>query len=374
MYSYHLSNRKSTSKSNYNTGNISRFFGRVTKVILDGDPVLEEKPEYLYGVYYRLLNVDIEEQNFENQSIALQGNPYIKTLPLEGEIVVIELRISDNLNVAQNRVVGYWLDIVNIWNTPQHNVLPDTRQANWKSNILGGIVESSFLRPLKQFLGDILIEGRFGQFLRLSGESLTQKGIKGDQSTPYISIGIQSNKSVDTVVREDEINQNRGTLLLVSNHEVDLSEPVTVQKSFKEIPGTVKSYKGSQGILKSGRIILDADIDSVLIRGKNSIAQNAKNINLDASDYIGLNAEKLYIGSVGNKRESEPALLGDTSEKWLQDLISMLQTLVQSCETASSVTGGPVIQLNVIAPSLKAQLEVLERRLKSLKSKKVYIA
>lgn len=373
-YSYHLSNKQSTSKNNHAQGTSSRFFGRVTRVILDGDPILETNPEYLYGVYYRLLDVDTQEQNTTTQTVALQGNPYIKHLPLEGELVVVELRVSENLNISQNRTVGYWVDVINIWNTPQHNALPDTSQPNWKQNVIKGIVESSILKPIKQFLGDIIIEGRFGQFLKLSGAGDRDVSVKGANSSPYVSIGIQGDTEIDDAVRAESLNTNKATILLTADHQIDLKEPVVQQKSFVETPQEVKIYQGTQGLFKTGRIILDADIDSVLVRGQKSIALNSKTVNLDAQDYVGINAKSIYIGGVDSSRDSEPALLGTTSEEWLQDLVGVFKALVQSCETASSVTGGPVLQLNAVAPTLKAQLQVLERDLSKLKSTKVYVS
>ena len=161
---------------------------RVLDVILDlSHPQAEELGYYdsIGTIFFSGLNEETSN-TAENSRSAKPLFNFIKNYPLKNEIVCI-LSIPSKNRDSQT----YYLPTVNVWNHPHHNALPpatikdnpDVKQdyitsangityrapADGSTGITLGnyFLEQSHIRPLLPYEGDSILEGRFGNSIRL---------------------------------------------------------------------------------------------------------------------------------------------------------------------------------------------------------------
>ncbi len=358
-------NRSKTSSS-------SRI-GRVVKVLTDlSDPDCKN-PSMINGVYYRDLTINQSEDFADTLQFAYQSSTTFKKLPLPGELVKLEKSSGKGSATTPGSKGTYWTDIVNIWNHPHHSALPDTKQSDWQSNLLGGTEELKTINPLQPNPGDIVVEGRLGQSIRIGGYGIHPQAL-GNSQTPTILIRngqVTTDNGIDHIY--EDINKDANSLYLVSDHKVPLTAANNKRDSYDVAPIRSNEYIGNQVIINGGRLYFNAKNDSVLISAKESIGLNASTLNFDAQEYACIDAKRIYLGS--NARASamrEPAVLGTQLENWLSILLDTLESLAVSLSSASSVTGGAVTQLNAAGPELGAAVKSLKTQIILFQSKKVF--
>lgn len=329
------------------------------------------------GVYYRSPKVPADETDISKFPFAYQGSAQNRTLPLPKEMVTLYNGADPGSidNPGKTRV--YWKEVVNVWNHPHHNAAPDTLQENWKDDLLKGFPEQKTINPLAANPGDTLLEGRLGQSVRFGGS----KGVStiidtSNDGSPIILIsnGQIKTKNGSDLIQED-INEDFNSLYFVSNHKIPLKPANTKRKSYNTVPKTSDQFKGNQVILNGGRLYLNAKEESILLSAKDSVGINANTVNIDATDYFCIDAKKIILGEkarTASPSVQQPVVLGKQLENWLSALLDTLSTVADAMSTASAIGAGPVTQLNVTGPALKATVQSLKAQFKLFQSKKVF--
>jgi len=147
------------------------------------------------------------------------------------------------------------------------------------------------------------------------------------------------------------------------------------------IPQQPNIYQGKQVIINSDRLLFNAKDDSILLFADKAIGFNTKGtINFDTgqsedNNKFIVNAPNIHLGLKGGKESpTEPALLGDKTEEWLDRLLSFLDkkllNFLQSgykSNCAYSAPGGTSGQFI----TLKKELKMLQNDIKNIKSKNV---
>jgi hypothetical protein len=133
------------------------------------------------------------------------------------------------------------------------------------------------------------------------------------------------------------------------------------------IPESPSSYKKDQIILNSGRILLNAKSDSVLIRASKAISlSSAGTINFDSDNSFIVNAPRIDLGL----NAVEPLLKGNTTVDYIKRLIEQFSRL---CEILEKLTGAPagipIFAVNAVASTIKTTLTTMLTQIESLKSK-----
>jgi hypothetical protein len=153
----------------------------------------------------------------------------IKNYPLINEIVLILNSVGENVYDTKSPST-YYISTLNVWNHPHHNALPphiiDPNKGNLTSNdyqeaesglvrrVMDGSTDINLgsyfnekinLKPLLPYEGDIILEGRWGNSIRLGSTSLETKEIKGKK---------------EPVIPED--NKNRWS------NEGEFGDPITI--------------------------------------------------------------------------------------------------------------------------------------------------
>jgi hypothetical protein len=350
--------------------------GRVVHVIMSlSDPKCKDASQ-LYGVYYRIPKVGANEDSTEGLSFAYQGNVSMRTLPMEGEMVTIVSAPAAGGGSNPGKSTEYWTGIVPVWNHPHHNAAPDTKQTEWEDSLLGGVSEQSTVNPIQANPGDMVIEGRLSQSIRIGGFKGTQS-TNIDESNNGKPIILISNGQIKTdegsTPIEEDINKDYNSLYFLSDHKSDLIAINKKRDSYDIQPLKSDQYIGNQVLLNGGRLFFNAKEDSAFISAKESIGLNARTLNFDAKDYFCVDAKKIYLGKAARTANTkEPVVLGNQLENWLNTLLDTLESIAIAMSSASAVTGGAVTQLNAAGPELLAVSKSLKTQVRLFQSRKVF--
>ena len=362
-----------------------KVLGRVQDVILDEDhPLFEEKGSYkaLNGIFYIQQGRGLEQQEDRGQlPFAYPNSPYTSTPPIPGEIVEIEIRKTPGESGLED--TRYYTTPLNLWNATSSNTYKDVYTGlDLDETLEGKYIPSNTTPKTKNSAGDIVIHGRRGQSLKFTSakDPKTPWSQQEQGSLTILKNSIREKENGFTPVFED-INNDISSIYLSENQILGLLASSTLYNSYKQAPKDIQNYNSSQITLTSGRLVLNSNEDDILLSSIGSVGMNGGvSVNLDAKKYIGINAEKILLGSQAVKardNEKQPVLLGHKTEKFLEEILELLQGLAIDMQTAATVDGKPIPLLNKRAGQILAKVSSLKTRVNSkgastLKSKKVF--
>jgi sporulation protein YlmC with PRC-barrel domain len=366
--------------------NSGTTYGRVQDVILDS-----KHPKYremggalaINGCFYASISSGADRDPDETPEVpfAFQGNIRYKDIPLVGEIIAIESSPSATEETGKGNRKA-WTRIVNVWNAPEHNASPNTRNPNFNKTLFGkGFKESGRINPLINYPGDFMIQGRQGQSIRFTGSQHINNPLTTSKNNgqPLILIAngqITAPNGFDGII--EDVNKNFGSLYFTGFHQVPLQQANTRRLSYNKIPDTSNAYNKPQVILNSGRLFLNAKEESILLSAAISVGINGKSVNIDADDYVCIDSKKIYLGEKARtavEYSAQPVLLGKNTVDLLEDFIKAVENFASFLVTPSGLQAAPpiaVAQLKKEGGILFARLKPLRARLKELKSKKVF--
>ena len=240
---------------------------RVLDVILDiNHPQAEALGFYdaLGTIFYTKLNEETPLENPYDASTAKPIFSFIKNYPLKNEIVLI--LGSKGKAYDKNAVTTYYLPTLNMWNHPHHNALPslkslsDPNTTQDYNNAENGMVyrqledqstdinlgqyftEQTNIKPLLPYEGDSILEGRFGNSIRLGATSTNatendwSKGGDAQDGDPIIIIRNGQNEEEDSrgwVATLENVNNDPSSIYLTSNQSIsNLQVASTHAKSY----------------------------------------------------------------------------------------------------------------------------------------------
>lgn len=378
---YFLGNKVNSAAKGGNTAPSTRpstVFGRVVDIVLDNSKILYDSQGSklpIGAILYQDINTPANTEGTLPSALPSSNN--IKQYPLINEIVVIQTGPSPDFQESPGQVLNYYTSTLNIWGSPHHNALP-TQGVDFQFPIGQNIPELKNINPLFPFPGDVLIEGRQGQSVRIGGYSSKESTISNTSNNgqPYILVSngqVKTDNGIDHII--ENINEDFNSLYFLSNHKIPLKAGNTKRKSYNTVPKASDQYQGNQVVLNGGRLYLNAKEESAFISAKESIGLNANTLNFDATDYFCVDAKKIFIGEkarTATQSVQQPVVLGKQLENWLSALLDTLSSVADAMSTASAVGAGPVTQLNATGPSLKATVQSLKTQFKVFQSKKVF--
>lgn len=405
---------------------------------LDESPI-DDTPDYKFLGAIRFRKI-YSQQNLSNDQlmVAYPLNLNIIDFPVKGETVFIQ-KIYDKF---------YYTDRVNMFNNPNNagalgasqkfNIGKSTKSQKTLDTAETGVVENKekpddvflgeYFKPnfnIRQLVpneGDTLIQGRFGNTLRLgSVDNAPTIKLRAGQISDF-------DKFDEGSVLIDEINEKPLNAPLEENINLDASSMwMTTDETVSLIPATLEDaniyptsvapevFDGKQIILNSGRLIFNSKEDGILgfsngpidfstlntfgvsakqnlnlysptiVIGRNGEQGKTKNITLTGQDiylqnetgYTAIMSKGIELGS----SKLEPAVKGDVLEDILSDLmqsISDLSSVVIAIATTPVVIvtpGTPTPQAYATQASRAAQvlstLATLSIKLNTMKSRVV---
>ena len=250
---------------------------RVIDIILDDQHPQFETMGYndsIGTIYYTVID---QETPLENPNIAPTARPlfsFVKSYPLINELVLLITTYDKEIYDVGGQTT-YYLPHVNIWNHPHHNALPSLRDLDqegvrndYEASENGAITreveddgtdiplgkyfdEQLDIKPLLPYEGDTIIEGRFGNSIRLGStnydeeipDNLKNNWSRSDRSKTGDPITIirngQSNELDEKgwIHTVEEINGDFTSIYLTSNQQVT---------NLKVASMNVKSYEAEE--------------------------------------------------------------------------------------------------------------------------------
>ena len=330
--------------------------------------------------------------------------PNVKNYPLVNEVVLVMALADKNYQQSYNLPALYYFNPINLWNTNQANPLPApeadvTPQTQNKSylevesigvpnkaskgsntifNVGNYFEEKSDINPTYPFEGDYIIDGRFGNSLRLGNtvprgltpieNNWSSTGSIGDPIT-IISNGHHKETPSYKSITED-INLDKSSAYFTSTQklpiEVSSTNDYLSYTDQTEPPTLPNQYTGEQIVLNSGRLLFNTTKDHILLSSRKSINLNAvQSINLETVGPIVLESSQVLLGSA---LADESAILGDTLISTLQDLLTDMKFAIQTSAAQLGNNGVPLEPQGSAFRSLASSLDFTIQNLNNAKS------
>jgi hypothetical protein len=308
------------------------------------------------------------------QNNAYPLNPNLKNYPIAGEQVIVFsvpkniLKVNENGGPFHGQDGFYFYQTINIWNNPNLNAVKKSSQfTNLGVPFYFPLNKSQGIFPLTACVGDVILEGRYGNSIRLGNTSTeipnlwSQNGITGDPIT-IIRNG-QSPQGLTGGI--ENIKDDLSSLYLTSYQKLSQLSLINENfKSYKTEPLTPASYQKPQIALNSSRIILNAKEDDILISAQNSIGLSSNGtINIESTSDDGT----IIDGNIklGKKSADEPVLLGYQTTVLLKQLITEVRNISLALEVnqvfPEGVPAADGTNISVAASAVKTCNTLLER-------------
>jgi hypothetical protein len=122
---------------------------------------------------------------------------------------------------------------------------------------------------------------------------------------------------------DEDINLDKASIYLTTTQQVDLEPNTYNYDSYSTAPEVVSSFVNPQVIINSGRLVFNANSDSILL-------SSAKSINLNSQDSVNIDSKNSFIVNspnilLGDKDATEPLLKGDTTIELLSELVDEMR-------------------------------------------------
>ena len=231
----------------------------------------------------------------------------IKRIPLVGEQVVVVAAKDAEVNPNKKSSKKYFLNVLPIQNNIHNNSLPEANSNRLSNSLVSyfntitgtpniskksevslgkGFEERTDVGSLQPFIGDVLLEGRFGHSLRFGyspKESDTTQSPSWESSNVSDPITILSNGREGGSYNKfsiEDVNKDLSSIWMGSSQRIKL-EP---SNKFTLGVTPQNSYNKPQLIFNSDRVVINSKSDSVLISGGKSVNISTKSWKADMDE------------------------------------------------------------------------------------------
>ena len=232
----------------------------------------------------------------EQTLIAFPLDTNIKRIPVVGEVVSLITDTSPSSSPNKHKPIYYYSHITSLQKNINHNALPqgqaqlkgtggstDDYQAASAGNpnasstkpfsFEAGFEEVKGVSALQPFTGDILLEGRFGQSIRLgytpsvNTETTQSPSWTGDSTSPITILRNTQNSSGWNKFVIEDVNEDDTSLYMTSKQKISLSQAHPFSLGVK--PGNI--FGDPQVLVNSDRVLLNAKKDRVILAGTEDV-------------------------------------------------------------------------------------------------------
>jgi hypothetical protein len=340
--------------------------------------ILKDNIPNYYTIRFKFLTG--ATNNDENALKAYPLNAHIKSVPVPGEIVLIVSAASSFAGNLRSTTEFYYINDVNIQSSINYNGVPTagnvpSSNAPSITDVSAGMTFTpnqsqpnrtkktfeiiSNVRPLQLFEGDVVVEGRYGNSIRLG---YTIKNSRDITTQPKYTLGnvgdpillISNTKPNSTIVngfRIEDIITDDSSIYLTSTQRIPLTlaGPTTVTNVKMTTLGSTpftQNLSGKQIIMNSDRIVLNAKEKEIALSSKNGISiTSTKDIVLESSNAITLDAPIINLGSPAN----DFAVNGRIAQNILRTLVNTLNPIAGGALTPLST----LIETSLLSKKVK---------------------
>jgi hypothetical protein len=370
--------------------------GEVLEVIYS-----DENPNLVYGLKVKELGSSPASDVAEVTTVTAKPlNTGFLRIPIVGEAVLLVQGPSSYGSANRNTSDTYYLDVVSLQSSIHHNSLPTITAKEIQLNATAGnsdnyntaaagstnktqepkvddnFSENDKVKPLQHYIGDMLIEGRYGNSIRFSTTPKSGKFTvqpKWSNGKPAAPITIFRNSvqekggKINGFITED-FNKEDNVIVQASGQNIEFEQASKVLSSTNKY--SLTSWKDEnwgttpQTLISSGRIVFNSFQKEIIAFAKKGIALSSETaITIDAKDMVSVNAKKMELGT----NSSEPLILGNKWKKWMEDLIDAIGALtdispVGPCApTKSDPQWGKIASLKAQIPSLLSDISFTKK-------------
>lgn len=362
-------------QSNYNSslpkteGNFTFKSARVLAVILDDKTypeVFKARGEWasIGGIVFEFSETPTGGRKLNDLPFALPLFPNLKNYPVKNEIITILVNANRGINQNSTSFSYYYLPPTNIWTSNHHNAIPDEintseglQPAQRKDyiqvgrgsvrRVSDGSTEISFdngfkerlnIKPLTPYIGDVTVEGRWGNSIRVGSTNRSTLpnvwSSVGQEGDPIIILRNGQFESTQDpwIPQAEDLRSDKSSILLTSTQKIPFPvNPKYNTKSYNTNPPVSPGeYTQPQVIITSNRVTLFGK-DSLIGTAPN-IHFNTNQFNIDSTGTITLVGSKINLNS-SNSQELEPVLKGTATGDMLVDLLTNLAALMTALQS-----------------------------------------
>jgi len=358
------------STTSYNPINSGRaaipVLGRVYDIVLDENHPDFKLTKTIGTIRYNIFDDDNFSEEPENLYIAFPLDSTSRTYPLKNEIVLLTPGPRESADRDDSELKVYYSSVISIWNAANHNAAP--ANDNTVTDIGNNAKELDSVNTLYPNHGDHIIDGRFGNSIRLGGYKGNKNIYTDDtnEGSPYTIISNGRPYTGDILLPTvEDINKDDSSIYVTSNHLIPLSQARVKLESNVEKTIIADKYKGAQIIINSDRLVFNAKKDDIILSSNESLTVSSKDVGIDGEDYISLDAKKIYLGQGAKNKDTklgsaEPVVLGHRLEDFLQILVDELKVLSKKLTSAKTQDFKAIPNLNGYGISLKFTADILQ--------------
>lgn len=249
------------------SGQGSRIIARVTHVVqgpyLLGTDIRDQyynDPTDLGNITYQILNSNQDRTLDSGGNIPAKPlNSALKHIPIEGELVEIVKGPGIDMNDSRGQRDYFYTLPYNVWNASHHNAFPDlgdvsdyanvayktnqeiaaTNQAN-NPNVTASLLmplgpnfpEKSNIKSLRQFTGDVTVEGRWGNSIRFGSTTAvdgnqnywSSTGSAGDPITIIRNGQGRQSDDIAWFPTVENINRDPSSIYLTAGQKIQIDD------------------------------------------------------------------------------------------------------------------------------------------------------
>ncbi len=169
-------------------------------------------------------------------------NSNVTQYPLINETVLVKVLISKSAqnNLGNYKPEYYYTDIISVWNSPEHNAVPDISffKENPNSPSVTGKFTTSEVGEVKRLIkapGDITIEGRRGGSIRLGSNTPGFKTPWTYKNSKPVLVISNNPLSVTGEARFEDVNKDGSILVMMAGHNIGFVPASTNFESYDTV-------------------------------------------------------------------------------------------------------------------------------------------
>jgi len=361
----------------------------------------DENPNLIYGLKVKEFGSTPASDVAEVTTITAKplNTSYLR-IPIVGEAVLLVKAPSSYGTSVRNTSDTYYLDVVSLQSSIHHNALPTVTAKKVQTSATSGnsskysqaaagstnkeqepkvddnFSENEKVQPLQHYIGDVLIEGRYGNSIRFSTTPKSGKFTvqpKWSNGKPAAPITIFRNSiqdkggKINGFITED-FNKEDNVIVQASGQNIQFEQASKVLSSTNNYKLT--SWKDDnwgktpQTLISSGRIVFNSFQKEIIAFAKAGIALSSETaITIDAKDMVSLNAKKMELGT----NSDQQLILGNKWQTWMEQLIDAIGNLtdispVGPCApTSSDPQWGKIMSLKAKIPTLLSDISFTKK-------------
>ena len=262
-----------------------------------------------------------------NASTAIPLDTHIRTIPVPGEIVLIVTAASAFAGNFRKEGTNYYLSTVNIQSSinyngvPTSSEIPQSNKTSFSDASLGASFSTNESTPerstktfkllngqnaLQLFEGDVVVEGRSGNSIRLSSTVNGTSGITkqptwtlGKPGDPILIITNTKKNLAPNGFRIEDINKDDSSIYLTSTQRIPLKLANQVSKP------NIENYTGAQVVINSNRLTFNSKVDNIIMSSKKDIflstdkSKTSVNLIVEALEILAKGTFPTAVGPTG---------------------------------------------------------------------------